>query len=90
MSKIREQIYYVFHFLMLVVFQINCRIALLSSMRYDIVFITESWLNFNIPASVALNGLDYCICRQGRLHKIGGGMVILYKSEIKLCGVCIN
>ena len=28
--------------------------ALLSSMKYDIVFITESWLNPNIPDSVVL------------------------------------
>ena len=54
-------------------------------MKYDIVFITESWLNSNIPDSVVLNGSDYFICRQDRLHKLGGGYFIQIRDQTSWC-----
>ena len=42
----------------------------------DLVFITESWLNINIPDSL-FNCRGFSVIRDDRSHSKGGGVLIL-------------
>lgn len=62
--------------------KINKLHHLLDTVKYDIVCITESWLDSSTPNSVLLHDCDYSIFRKDRpSDKIGGGVCILTKNS---------
>ena len=51
---------------------------------FDLIFVTETWLNDTITNNIVLNGSNkYSILRSDRLISKGGGVCAIYKSEYK-------
>ena len=53
---------------------------LLHSYEFDIIFITESWLNCDLPDSLLLSSSLYYILRKDRPDGYGGVVVIVQNS----------
>jgi Reverse transcriptase (RNA-dependent DNA polymerase)/Endonuclease-reverse transcriptase len=62
----------------------RCLHLTLQNSEYDIIFVTETWLNDKIFDSEILNGTNYEILRLDRSQRIGGGVAIFYKSCLKI------
>ena len=63
---------------------------LLSSLEYDVLIFSETWLNQNVPNSLLLNNCDYSIHRADRLTKVGGGVCVIYKKFLKTCIIPVD
>ena len=58
-------------------------ITTISSSKYDLIFVVETWLNdFIMDSEVCPN--NYSIIRKDRKSKRGGGVLLLYKSHLQI------
>ena len=64
--------------------KLNSLTLLLNSEKYDIIFITETWLSDNIFDSEIIKNSNYSIFRRDRLYRHGGGVAILFRNVIKI------
>jgi hypothetical protein len=56
----------------------------LKSEFYDILLISETWLNPNFSDSEIISGTDYTLFRQDRCNRIGGGVAMLCRKYLKI------
>ena len=63
------------------VFKIQLLQLLVFSSSYDVVCVCETWLNDSILSSEILPG--YTIYRRDRLNRIGGGVLVAVKDDIR-------
>jgi hypothetical protein len=54
---------------------------LLDSAKYDVIFLTESWLGSHIPDNLVLFGLPYVLVRRDR-DSLGGGILVAIKLGV--------
>ncbi len=57
---------------------------LLNQSTYDIIFVTETWLNNFVADSLLLLNYDYSIIRCDRKNRTGGGVAIVFKKFLSL------
>ena len=63
----------------------------LSNICYDILIVTETWLNSSITDNIILNCSNkYHILRKDRLVSTGGDICIVYKSKYKCTNTAIS
>ena len=62
---------------------------ILSSNKYDFIFITESWTNDNINTSILTLDYPYNILRKDRVGKKGGGVLVYYRKTLSVSDVDI-
>jgi hypothetical protein len=55
---------------------------ILDSAKYDVIFVTETWLGSHIPDNLVLFGLPYNLVRRDR-GSLGGGVLVAIKHGIE-------
>ena len=55
---------------------------ILDAATYDVIFITETWLNENFPNSLLCDLNNYCVLPHDREGQRGGGAAVLYKASL--------
>ena len=62
--------------------KLNALNSLLSTLNYDIICVTETWLNGKISDSLLLHNLPYSIVRCDRITRQGGGSCIFIANYL--------
>lgn len=60
---------------------------LLTENIYDLILISETWLNENISNGLLISNYSYSIYRNDRNGRRGGGVAVLFKNSLKLTNV---
>ena len=61
--------------------------TLLFAETYEFIFITETWMNIDIPDSMLILNSDYNIFRCDRLNKKGGGVLTFFRKNLPIFNV---
>jgi len=61
---------------------------LIYATKYDVILVTESWLNSDTPSGLIDPDCRYNIIRCDRKERIGGGVCVLISKELQYSEVC--
>ena len=58
--------------------------SLLFTEKFDLICITETWFNDKISDGIVCADTKYSILRKDRVARHGGGVAVLYRTDLKL------
>jgi hypothetical protein len=68
--------------------KLDCLFFVLSSYKYQIIAVTETWLSDKYPDALITYGLNYSLFRCDRVARAGGGVCLFVQNCLSATPVC--